>query len=1239
MLIKYKMEVNKMTKKILSIILAVAMVLSLCCNIAFAADVVIGGGDAVTNEVKGNAGDEITVPVNVSGNTDGIAQFKIYLQYDSSYLTPVSVAEGGLVSGTLAFPTVNANPNATTSDGKTAVLANGVKFDSNAVGNGTLFGYKFKINNTVSKRETTTVTVIVETLKKFDSSNMLVNVANTAENATVKINPDLVIPVNVALSELTKTYNGTAQGAKVTLSDDTVTYTVKYNGSTTVPTNAGSYSVVAEVTEEGYSGSANGTLVINKAPIAVKADDTAKYVGQSDPAKFTYTKTSGTFYGSDDFSGELTRVAGEEAGTYDINQGTLSVPSNYELTFTKGTFTITSKKIQKASVSALPETSEYGDADFDFVCTPDAESGLTSVTYSSSDPSVAAIDAATGKVSIKTAGTTELSATIEGNSTYETYVGKRTLVVNKRRIAVKAKDVVVKVGSPEEDLKYDITSGTLVGEDAFTGALIREAGTAVGDYKIKQGTLALDSSKYDLAFTEGTYSIVDKTPQTITLAAFGEKTYGDAPFSVSVTGDAESGLTNFAYASSDERVATVSDAGVITIIGAGRVNITAAEPGNDEYARAEDVKELVISKAPLTARVKAAAEGIYGEALPAISVEYDGFVNGDDEADLFGTAEFGGVPSGKVNAGTYPITVSGISSDNYEITNVGADLVVAKRPVGISSFGVFGKNADGTTVATNNPSALVIGPKGTGTGIVDGDDVVVEITGELEFDSAEAGSRTVTLSDSAVTLSGTDKDNYVYASPVTPLTAAATIYANTMTSQDVADQIGTNIPVAQNETSLTLPIVPEGYEIEISDTSDSDVIGLDGKISPKDSEQTVTVEFKIKSLADATDIGTVSIPITVPRAGIKTITTAVLGGSGTIEGDIGEQMFNSSVTITATPASRYRIEAWYVDGVEIDNSGDTYTFTVTDDVEIGVKFARISGGGVVNLTPSGGGTSSVSAPTANTKTGSTIYKGTKIKISCTTTGAKLYYTTDGTEPSESNGTLYTDDGIRLSADATVKVVAVKDGKSSTASIFNYKVKTALAEFKSDVSGIRYMATVSSSAFEPDRAATRYEVIAALNEVMNIEDAGIENGFSDVTKEYEQLVNKFAATSIIDGYPNKTFGGTSGITRAEFVKMIVSALNLDISTETQTSFADVESGHWAAKYIGAMSKLGYIVGDPDGSFRPEDDVTRAEVVTVINRILKIDAQKDIEAVYSDLTEEHWAYDMIMTVVKDSVNFAK
>ena len=104
-------------------------------------------------------------------------------------------------------------------------------------------------------------------------------------------------------------------------------------------------------------------------------------------------------------------------------------------------------------------------------------------------------------------------------------------------------------------------------------------------------------------------------------------------------------------------------------------------------------------------------------------------------------------------------------------------------------------------------------------------------------------------------------------------------------------------------------------------------------------------------------------------------------------------------------------------------------------------------------------------------------------------------------------------------------------------------------------------------------------------------------------------------------------------------MIVSALNLDISTETQTSFADVESGHWAAKYIGAMSKLGYIVGDPDGSFRPEDDVTRAEVVTVINRILKIDAQKDIEAVYSDLTEEHWAYDMIMTVVKDSVNFAK
>ncbi len=1393
-----------MFKKVLSVILAVSMALSLCCGITFAAGIVISGGDTATNTVKGNAGDEITIPVNISGNTEGVTRFLIYLQYDADYLTPLAAEDedmnpvGLVVDGTVGFPTLMANEKETY-EGNPVVKVSGTS-TRNIKKDGLLFGYKFKIKDTVAKRANTIVNIIIGSLQGLDGMTMN-DRANTVNNATVKINPDLVVPVTVNLSDLTKTYNGAQQKAKVTLSDNTVSYKVTYNGSTSAPTNVGSYEVEATVTEEGYSGSKKDMFVINPEKISVKAEDASKYVGQSDPAEFVYTKTGGTFYGSDGFTGKLTRTAGETAGTYDITKGTLAVGSNYTLDFTKGTFTISAKKTQNASVSDIPANVTYGDAAFDFICTPDAASHLTTVTYKSSNPNVAAIDES-GKVTIKAGGTTELSAEIAGNYEYENYVGKKTLTVARRDIAVKAKNVSVRMGSAEQPLEYEITSGTLVAGDSFAGAITREPGTAVGDYKIKQGTLALDSTKYNLTFTEGTYSIVDKTPQTVSVADFGAKTYGDAAFNVVVTPDAVSGLSSFTYESSNTSVATISDTGLITIVGAGTATIKVTEPGNADYAaavvekvltvakrdiavKAKNVfvrvgsveqpleyeitsgtlvtgdsfagaitrepgtavgdykikqgtlaldstkynltftegtysivdktpqtvsvadfgaktygdaafnvvvtpdavsglssftyessntsvatisdtglitivgagtatikvtepgnadyaaavveKVLTVAKAPLSIAVNISGSSVYGEALPAVSAVYSGFVNGENESVIGGTLAYTGIPEGKVNAGTYTIAASGAESANYEITYTSADMTVAPRPIEIASFGVFGKEADGTKTATYNPAAFALAASREGFGILDGDDVTVEIIGTLEFDSAEAGDRTVTLNNENVKIDGADKANYVYAAPVPPLTASAKIFAaGTMTAQDVADMLANAMPVGQNETVLTLPVIPEGYSIEIISSSDTDVIGTDGSVSPKDTEQIIEVQFKITSKTNESDTATKTVSVTVPAVGKKTVTAVVLGGSGTIGGDAGEVNFNSTAVITATPANRYRISAWYVDGVQIVNEGNTYTFTVTDDVEIGVVFARTSGGGVVSVTPVG---SSVSAPTSGTKTGSTVYKGTKITMASSTSGAKLYYTTDGTEPSEKNGALYTSDGIRISADTTVKAIAVKDGKSSTVSIFSYKVKTASAEFKKNASGIRYMATVSSSKFEPDRAATRYEVIDALGELMDIEDAKIENGFSDVDAKHVDIVNKFAATSIVDGYPNKTFGGTSGITRAEFAKMIVSALNLDISSEKAASFKDVESGHWAEKYIGAMARLGYVIGDPDGNFRPEDQVTRAEVVTVINRVIKVEAQKDIKPVYDDLLNEHWAYDGIMTVVKDSVNFAE
>lgn len=83
---------------------------------------------------------------------------------------------------------------------------------------------------------------------------------------------------------------------------------------------------------------------ITPRPITVTADAQSKVVGQPDP-ELTYTITSGTLAFSDQFTGELTREPGEQVGTYEILQGTLTLGANYELTYEHAYLTIYYAKI------------------------------------------------------------------------------------------------------------------------------------------------------------------------------------------------------------------------------------------------------------------------------------------------------------------------------------------------------------------------------------------------------------------------------------------------------------------------------------------------------------------------------------------------------------------------------------------------------------------------------------------------------------------------------------------------------------------------------------------------------------------------------------------------------------------------------------------------------------------------------------------------------------------------------
>lgn len=232
-------------------------------------------------------------------------------------------------------------------------------------------------------------------------------------------------------------YNGSPQSAIITLNPN-VSHTVTYNGSSDLPVDAGVYDVIVFVTEEGYTGQAATKMTITPAEIEVTADTKSKKLGSDDPA-LTYQITSGQLYGNDTLIGALSRTDGEDVGTYEIQQGTLQANDNYKLTFIPADFMITDKVIQNVTVGALP-TVTYGDDAITLEVTPDADTNLTDFTYNSSNTNVAEISE-NGIITIKNAGTTDITVYQPGNDTYAAFTYTQKLVVNPKAVVIRNLDL------------------------------------------------------------------------------------------------------------------------------------------------------------------------------------------------------------------------------------------------------------------------------------------------------------------------------------------------------------------------------------------------------------------------------------------------------------------------------------------------------------------------------------------------------------------------------------------------------------------------------------------------------------------------------------------------------------------------------------------------------------------------------------------------------------------------------
>ena len=184
-------------------------------------------------------------------------------------------------------------------------------------------------------------------------------------------------------------------------------------------------------------------------------------------------------------------------------------------------------------------------------------------------------------------------------------------------------------------------------------------------------------------------------------------------------------------------------------------------------------------------------------------------------------------------------------------------------------------------------------------------------------------------------------------------------------------------------------------------------------------------------------------------------------------------------------------------------------------------------------------------------------------------------------------------------------------------------------------------------FGPERNMTRSEAAAIFARLLaekkgdNINPVS-KTKFEDIPSNawYSGYVKYLTGYGIVYGTGNEKFSPNEAITRAEFVTMAVRFFeaygdgNAKIM-EQYVDFTDVSSGYWAAEYIRDAAIHGWIKGYGDGTFRAAQNITRAEVVTIVNRLLDRTADEAYIAqnlrklnTFSDMKETHWAYYDVM-----------
>ncbi|MGZ3811143.1 MAG: beta strand repeat-containing protein, partial [Mucilaginibacter sp.] len=332
---------------------------------------------------------------------------------------------------------------------------------------------------------------------------------------------------------------------------------------------------------------------------------------------------------------------------------------------------------------------------------------IDSYSISPSLPSGLIFDTNTGIISGKpTAATVAADYTVTASNVTGDGSFVINIVVNKATLTVTADDQSKVYGAANPSLTATYT-GFVNGDTQASINTLATLGTTatttsgVGTYTITAS--AASDNNYTFTYVAGTLTV---TKATLTVTADDQsKVYGAANPSLTAT------YTGFVNGDTQASINTLATLGTTatTASGVGTYTITASAASDNNYTFTYVAGTLTVTKATLTVTADDQSK-IYGAANPSLTATYTGFVNGDTQASINTLATLGTTATTASGVGSYTITASAASDNNYTFTYVAGTLTVTKATLTVTA------DDQSKIYGAANPSLTA-----TYTGFVNGD--------------------------------------------------------------------------------------------------------------------------------------------------------------------------------------------------------------------------------------------------------------------------------------------------------------------------------------------------------------------------------------------------------------------------------------------------------------------------------------------------------------------------------------